>query len=182
MFLHKKLANMSKFSLIIIMEKSECGEALSLSNLSMSFYMSWMLNPEKWNVSFSQMLCIASMLGWSLYLKITLRVGSAMFSKTKSNSLYLEIINFFTIFERELFGVSATSDSVFKFSPFLLILVLSLMRGLSESQSLSLNFPKEIHSNSFTCYKKIYFLPFYFSENYCKVLISSFFLQKVVLS
>ena len=38
------------------------------------------------------------MLGWSLYLKIVLRVGYAMFFITGSNSLYLEIFRFLTIF------------------------------------------------------------------------------------
>ena len=37
-----------------------------------------------------------------------------MFSVAESNSLYLEIFKFFTIFGRELFRVSAVSDSVFK--------------------------------------------------------------------
>ena len=37
-----------------------------------------------------------------------------MFSVTESNSLYLEIIRFFTIFEKKLLRVSAVSDSVFK--------------------------------------------------------------------
>ena len=92
---------------------SECWEALFLSNLSMSFFMSSILTSEKRNVSFSQWLCIASMSGWSLYLNIALRVGSAMFSVTGSNSLYLEIFRFFTIFEKKLFRLSAVSDSVF---------------------------------------------------------------------
>ena len=122
-FVYKKLAKMSKFSLIILMEMFECWEALFLSNLSISFFMSWMLTSQKGNVSFSQLLCIASILGWSLYLKIALRVGSAMFSVTGSNSLYLEIFRFFTIFKKKLLRVSAVSDSVFKISPFSLMLM-----------------------------------------------------------
>ena len=74
MFVHKRSAKMSKFSLIILIGMSECWEALFLSNLSMPFFMSSILTSEKRNVSFSQLLCIASMLGWSLYLKIALRV------------------------------------------------------------------------------------------------------------
>ena len=119
MFVHKKSAKMSKFSLIILIG------TLFLSNLSMSFFMSSILTSEKRNVSFSQWLCIASMLGWSLYLNIALRVGSAMFSVTGSKSLHLEIFRFFTIFEKKLFRLS---DSVFKILPFSLILILSLMR------------------------------------------------------
>ena len=38
---------MSKFSLIILLTVSECWEALFLSNLSMSFFMSSMLSSEK---------------------------------------------------------------------------------------------------------------------------------------
>ena len=53
--------------------------------------MSLMLTPEKRNVSFLQLLCIASMLGWTLYLKIALRDGYAMFSVKASYSLYLDI-------------------------------------------------------------------------------------------
>ena len=71
MFVHKK------FSLIILMEMSEIWDALFLSNVIMSFFMSSMLTSEKQNV------------WWSLYLKIALRLGSAMFSITGSNSLYL---------------------------------------------------------------------------------------------
>ena len=79
MLVHKKSAKMSKFSLIILMGMFECWEALFLSSLGMSFFMSSVLTSEKRNVSFSQLTCIASILGWSLYLKIVLRVGSAMF-------------------------------------------------------------------------------------------------------
>ena len=41
-----------------------------------------MLTSEKRNVYYSQLLCIASMLGSSLYLKITLRVETTTFSLT----------------------------------------------------------------------------------------------------
>ena len=67
---------------------------------------------------FSKLLCIASILGWSLYLKIALGVRPAMFSVTGSNSLHLKIFRFFIIFEKKLFRVSVVSDSVFKISPF----------------------------------------------------------------
>ena len=85
MFVHKKLANMSKFSLMILMGISECWEDLFLSYSSMSFFISSILTSEKRNVSFSQLPCSATMLEWSLYLKIALRVRSAMFSVIKSN-------------------------------------------------------------------------------------------------
>ena len=134
MYVHKKSANMSKFSLINLMGMSECWEALLLPNLSMSFFMSSMLISAKRSVSFSQLLRIASMLGWSLYLKTALKVGSAMFSVAESNSLFLEILRFFLIFEKKLFGFSAVSDSGFNIWPFSLILILSLMRDLSESK------------------------------------------------
>ena len=58
---------------------SECLEALFLSNSSMSFFISSILTSEKRNVYFSQLPCSASMLGWSLYLNIALRVRPAMF-------------------------------------------------------------------------------------------------------
>ena len=69
------------------------------------------------------MLFIASILGLSLGLKICY----AMFSATGSNSLYLEMFRFVTLFEKKLFRTSAVSDSVFKnsvfkISPFSLIL------------------------------------------------------------
>ena len=66
------------------------------------FFMFSMLTSEKQNVSFLQLVCIAGMLGWSLYLKIALGVGSAMFSVTGLTSLHLEIFRFFTIFEKKL--------------------------------------------------------------------------------
>ena len=65
--------------------------------------MSSVLTSEKRNVSFSLFICIASMLGWSLYLKIALRVGSVMFSVSGSNSLYIEIIRVFTVFENKFY-------------------------------------------------------------------------------
>ena len=132
MFVDKKLASISKFSLIILRVMSECWEALFLSNLSMSFFMPLILTSEKRNVSFSQLLCVASMLGWSLYLKIALNVGSAMFSVTESRNIqilyyiwklfqlylwFFTIFRFFTIFFT-IFRVSAVSDLVFKVSPF----------------------------------------------------------------
>ena len=131
---------------------SECWEALFLSNLSMSFFMSSVLTSDKRNVSFSQILCIASMLGWSLYLKITLRVGSAMFFVKGLNSLCLEIFRFFTIFEKRLFRLSAVSDSFFKISLFSIILILSLMRDLPESQGFT-DFQNSLLSVTFFIYK-----------------------------
>ena len=131
---------------------SEYWEALFLSNLSMSFFMSSVLTSEKRNVSFSQWLCIASMLGWSLYLNIVLRVGSAMFSVTGSNSLYLEIFRFFTIFEKKLFRLSTVSDSVYKILPFSLILILCLMRDLSESKGFT-DFQNSLLSVAFFIFK-----------------------------
>ena len=94
MFVHKKLANMSKFSLIILMGMSERWEALVLSSSSMILFISSILTSEKRNVCFSQLPCSASMLGWSLYLKISLRIRSAMFSVIKSNSLHFKIFRF----------------------------------------------------------------------------------------
>ena len=63
MFLHKKSTKMSKSSLMVLMGMSEYWEALFLSNLSMSFFMSSMLTSEKQNIYFSQLLCITGMLG-----------------------------------------------------------------------------------------------------------------------
>ena len=140
MFVHKKSAKMSKFTLIILIRMYECWEALFLSNLSMSFFMSSILTSEKRNVSFLQLLCIASMLRWSLYLKIALRVGSDMFSVTGSNSLYLEIFRLFAIFEKKLFRLSPASDSVFKILPFSFILILSLISLISRIVCYQLRF------------------------------------------
>ena len=178
MFVHKKSTNMSKFSLITLMGMSECWQAFFLSNLSMSFFMSSILSSEKWIFFFSQLLCIASMLGWSLYLKITLRVGSAMFFVRESNSPHLDIFRFFTIMEKKLFRVSELSDIVFKISPFSLILIPPFMRDLSERKAkvslisnivchqlrfLYLSFPcihwfaKTADSNCFAYYKEVSF-------------------------
>ena len=94
-----------------------------------------MLNSDKRDACFSQLLCIASMLVWSLYLKISLRVGFAMFSVTGSNSLYLQTFRFYTIFEKKLSRVSAVSDLAFKISLFSLTFILSLKRDLAKSKS-----------------------------------------------
>ena len=110
-------------------------------------------------------------LGRRLYLKIALRVGSAMLPVTESNSLYLKIFRFCTIFEKKLCRVSAVSDSAFNISPFSLTLILSFMDYLSKSKGftnfqnsllsvtylsfhsiLSQLFAKEIHSDSFAYY------------------------------
>ena len=69
MLVHKKSVKMSKFSLIILMGMFKCWEVLFLSSLGMSFFMYSVLTSKKRNVSFSQLTCIASILGWSLYLK-----------------------------------------------------------------------------------------------------------------
>ena len=104
MFIHKKLANKSKFPLIILMGMSGCCGALLLSNSSTSFFISSILTSNKRNVYFSQLPCSASMLGWSLYLKIALRVRFAMFSAIKSNSLHLKIFRFLTQGRRQRKG------------------------------------------------------------------------------
>ena len=51
MFAHKKSANMSQFSLIILMEMSECWEALFLSNLNIPFLEAdlGLLQHPRWN-------------------------------------------------------------------------------------------------------------------------------------
>ena len=68
MFVHKKSAKMSKFSLIILIRMSECWEALFLSNLSMYFFMSSILTSEKRNVSFSQWLALYCKYAWMVFV------------------------------------------------------------------------------------------------------------------
>ena len=77
------------------------------------------------------------MLRWSLYLKIALSVGSAVFSIAESNLLYLEICRFFSMFEKKLFRVWAVSGSDIKISLFSMILIPSYMRDLSECKGLT---------------------------------------------
>ena len=61
----------------------KCWKPFILCNLSVSFFMSSMITYKKLNVSFSQLLCIASMLEQSLYYEIAFnRVESAIFSVT----------------------------------------------------------------------------------------------------
>ena len=91
------------------------------------------------------------------YLNIALRVGSAMFSVTGSNSLYLEKFRFFTIFEKKLFRLSAVSDSVLKILPFSLILILSLMRDLSESKKGFTDFQNSLLSVTLFIFKFSYY-------------------------
>ena len=75
-----------------------------------------------------------------------------MVSITGSNSLYLKIFRFFIIFEKKLFRVSAVSDSVFKISPFSLILTKSHMRDLSESKGFT-DFQNNLLSVMFFIFK-----------------------------
>ena len=58
-----------------------------------------------------------------------------MFFVTESNSLCLEIFRFYTKFGKNLLRVSAVSNSVFKISPFSIILILSLMCDLPDFQN-----------------------------------------------
>ena len=74
------------------------------------------------------------------------------FSVTGSNSLYLEIFRFFTMFEKKLFRLSAVSDSTFKILPFSLILIRSLMRDLSESKGFT-DFQNSLSSVTFVIFK-----------------------------
>ena len=75
-----------------------------------------------------------------------------MFSVTGSSSLYLEIFRFFTVFEKKLIRVSAVFDLAFKISPFSLILILSLMRDLSESEDFT-DFENSLLSVTFFIFK-----------------------------
>ena len=75
-----------------------------------------------------------------------------MFSVAESNSLYLEIFRFFTIFEKEPFRVSAVYDSVFKISLFSLTLTLSLIPDLSESKGFT-DFRNSLLSVTFFIFK-----------------------------
>ena len=92
------------------------------------------------------------MLGWSLDLKMTLRVGSAMFYVTGANSVYLKIFRYFTLSEEKLFRVSAVSDSLFKISPFSLIVILSLINGLPDSKGFT-DFQNSLLSVTFFIFK-----------------------------
>ena len=69
-----------------------------------------------------------------------------------SNSMYLEIFRLFTIFAKKLFRVSAVSDLVFRTLPFSLILILSLMRYLSESKGFT-DFQNSLLSVTFFIFK-----------------------------
>ena len=75
-----------------------------------------------------------------------------MFFVTESNSLCLEIFRFYTKFGKNLLRVSAVSNSVFKISPFSIILILSLMRDLSESKGFT-NFQNSLLSVTFFTFK-----------------------------
>ena len=61
---------------------------------------------------------IARMLGWSLYFRIALKVGSLTWFITGSKFEYWFISRFFTIFPKKVFKTSAVSKSVFKIFSF----------------------------------------------------------------
>ena len=111
MLAHKKFANISIFSLIILVGISVFCEALVLPSLRISFSTSPKFTFSKWLVLFLLYFWIARMLGWFLYFKVALKTGSLLFSVTELFKLNFEILRFFTILERKLFKVSAVSDS-----------------------------------------------------------------------
>ena len=102
------------------MAMSDCWEALFLSNLTMSFFMSSVLTFEKRNVSFLKVLCIASMLGWYLHLKIVLRVRSAMFSVTRPNLLYLKTFRLILYLKKNYLDFHWFLTQFLRFHPFYL--------------------------------------------------------------
>ena len=116
-----------KFSLIILMAMSDCWEALFLSNLTMSFFMSSVLTFEKRNVSFLKVLCIASMLGWYLHLKIVLRVRSAMFSVTRPNLLYLKTFRLILYLKKNYLDFHWFLTQFLRFHPFYLYWLLTYL-------------------------------------------------------
>ena len=81
-----------------------------------------------------------------------------MFFVTESNSRKscLEIFRFYTKFGKNLLRVSAVSNSVFKISPFSIILILPLMCDLSESKGFT-DFQNCLLSVTFFTFKFSYY-------------------------
>ena len=52
------------------------------------------------------------MLGWFLYFRIAFKVGSLILLTIGSSFVYLEILRFWTIFEKKLLKTPAVSKSV----------------------------------------------------------------------
>ena len=106
MLVHKRSANISILSLIIIVEISIFCEPIVLLNLGISFSNSPTFTSSKWNILLLLYFWIARMLRWFLYFKMALKTGSLMFLVTELFELNFRILSFFTILEKELFKVS----------------------------------------------------------------------------
>ena len=78
-----KSANISIFSLIILVGILVFCEALVLSNLRISFSTFPLFTSSKWNVLFLLFFWIARILGWLLYFKMGLKAESSMFLVTE---------------------------------------------------------------------------------------------------
>ena len=169
--------------------------------LSISFLMFTVSNKLSKTKCFCFILTLNCKYGWVIFV----------FKNSSENWFYyifcnrirlrvLEIFRSFAIFEKKSFRVSAVSDSVFKISPFPLMLILSLMHDLSESNgfivlqnilSLVISFTfiffavflsPIILRISLPIIKNLVIFRPTFSKSYYKVLISSLFLYKTVLS
>ena len=105
MLVHKNSANISIFSLMLLVEISVFCEVLLLSNLGIYFLISSIFTSSKWNILLFLYFWIARMLGWFLYFKIALESGSLMFSLPESSEWNFGISGSFTIFKKKLFKV-----------------------------------------------------------------------------
>ena len=116
---HRKLLKISEFFLITLVGISEFWEALFPFKFRISFSISASLTSTKLKLETHLYLrSIAIMLGCFLYFKIAFRVGSLIFRIKGSESGNLEVLRFWTTFERKVFKTLAVSVSVFKIFPF----------------------------------------------------------------
>ena len=83
------------------------------------------------------------MLGWPLYLRIALKVGSLALFITGSKFEYWFFSRSFTIFSKKVFKTSAVFKSAFIFSLLSVKLICSLTNDLSESEGF-ITFPKSL--------------------------------------
>ena len=140
MLVHKRSANISILSLIIIVEISIFCEPIVLLNLGISFSNSPTFTSSKWNILLLLYFWIARMLRWFLYFKMALKTGSLMFLVTELFELNFRILSFFTILEKELFKVFAISHSDVSNFSFSVRFIFSLDTDFSESKG----FPKSL--------------------------------------
>ena len=106
--MHRNLLKISKLSLVTLVGISEFWEAFFLFEFKMSFSISASLTSTKLKLeAYLYLLSTRIVLGRFLYFRIAYRVGSLIFRIKGSESGNLELLRFWTTFEKKVFIASS---------------------------------------------------------------------------